>query len=913
MALQNASILSMVGLGTLQDFPLNPLQPKLVDAVHLRWAFPPERGFPWHGFYLFRRDSRDNRESLCFHHFAEGFEPGPMNVTRWNSGLGTISSDQPLMLLNDFPLAQQVEFDLAFREYLEFEPSELARIVDINIGFRKILEDAARCLHFANKQPAVVQNPYSDQEVSLETLDQNRISTAENQIVQIEAEGALASAFVLGSLSIVKIEKDIRIMEVTVVGPEKVVIRANDGDGNEIEGKLISDPQESPLQVYRLEGEGIQDTLITSETETYLLSICFEGRELGNLIEIPATAYQKGIEVARVVVSGKGGDVVPASLRADAIDKVIISSGSASLVDLCWTAVSQDAQRGWKPVVDIPITLPVRHPDYPACGSVPTNFPESRTEALSRVRYGNPLIWEIPFEDIHEQCLNLVRGGPSIPMADPDRSVNFRVTPEPGDPATQPKIPRHHPLQLLLLAAMHAPIAQILGLYWSDTNAVPGETYDYLIVADHEGTAGHNVGKILNQIGAEGFTNLNGYIVFEKRVEKAEPLEPPVDTRGYALPSVTRPDASGQIVDAPCSLGLRWHLPAVNNLLLPNSPVLYHLWRVDYGRNEPLNPAGDTKFDPLTKENPLLVVENMLSISGVQRPPDWPPFPLYGFDTPVSEGWYGYRVSNIDIFGRHSKLGPDARWFEWTPVPSLRPWYYVDPPGNTAIHPFAVALLDKLPPPPPTGTEAYALDPKDPFVQRDAAYNTWFATLSSTEQLSLIGLRVSWLWTEAHMRQAPDTKEFRIYYQGGRLNTILSRTTDVTAANATESFVQTGIHTLHPAGTYIGCSLKMGPHIYSIVGSDAGTPLRLRVRNIGPLKDKSPAIGANCEINLPNNHSLFVNYGAAHFWRIVFMWSISTTTLLYRPTRLDGLCVDTRCLSRQPVTHSGAGSRFTPI
>jgi hypothetical protein len=103
-------------------------------------------------------------------------------------------------------------------------------------------------------------------------------------------------------------------------------------------------------------------------------------------------------------------------------------------------------------------------------------------------------------------------------------------------------------------------------------------------------------------------------------------------------------------------------------------------------------------------------------------------------------------------------------------MPDPRPWYYTDPPGNTVIHPFAVRLLDKLPPPYPTGVEAFALDPADPTVLRDQTYNDWRATLSSAEQNTVIGLRVRWQWTEELERQAPDTREFRIYFQPGQLN-----------------------------------------------------------------------------------------------------------------------------------------------
>jgi hypothetical protein len=856
----------MVGLGTLQDSPVNSLQPKLVDAVHLRWAFRPELGFPWHGFYLFRRNSKQGK-GQCLSRRVESLDPGPMSVTAWTSGIGSVSSDRLLVLRDDFPPSNRVEFDLDSREYLEFLPHQLAHAVDIQIGFRKGDAKHSRCLPFTEMRAEALPNPYARLGVLLETYDRKKKSNPGNQVVQIKVGGVSTSAFLLVANATVKTEENIRAMEIKLVGSKKVRIQSTDSAGNKVLGKLISNPND-PIQVYRLEGEKLQGTSISVEEESYLISICIEGKELDQYVEIPVTAYLNGFEVDRVVLTGIQGDLASASLKSDAIDRIRISGGLASLIDLCWSSVFQDAQAGWKPLEEVkqPITLPVLHSDYPACNNLPTNFPVSRTNALARVKYGDPTLWNTPFADLHEQCLNLVKGGPAIPMADPSRAVSFPVETETGDTSPPPTIPRQHPLQLLLLAAMHAPIAHILGLYWSDTTAVPGETYDYLIVADQQGRAGHQVQKVLSQIVSEGFINLNGYIVFSKRVEPPAPLEMPTDARGYALPGATRPNLSGGVIDASCNAGLRWHLSVVNNVLLPESPVLYHLWRVGYGPSEPISPADITKFDPLTKENPLLVVENLLSISGVQRPPDWPPFPLYGFDNAVAEGWYGYRVSNVDIFGRHSALGPDARWFEWAPTPAPTPWYYVDPPGDKSVHPFAIGLLDKVPPPPPTGTEAFALDPEDPFVQRDVAYNTWFDTLSASEKTSVVGLRVCWNWTEAHMRQAPDTKEFRIYYQGGRLNTLLGQTTVVTAVSATESFIQTDIPNANADGTFINCSLKIGPDMFTVVGSNAGSPLRLRVKNIGPLKDVAPSVKVNCEINIPNIHALFVNYGAAHTW-----------------------------------------------
>ena len=54
MALQTQN-LTLVGLGSAKDTPPNAEQPPLIDGIHLRWAFKRELGFPWHGFYLFRR------------------------------------------------------------------------------------------------------------------------------------------------------------------------------------------------------------------------------------------------------------------------------------------------------------------------------------------------------------------------------------------------------------------------------------------------------------------------------------------------------------------------------------------------------------------------------------------------------------------------------------------------------------------------------------------------------------------------------------------------------------------------------------------------------------------------------------------------------------------------------------------
>src|SRR5699024_3787733 len=114
-----------------------------------------------------------------------------------------------------------------------------------------------------------------------------------------------------------------------------------------------------------------------------------------------------------------------------------------------------------------------------------------------------------------------------------------------------------------------------------------------------------------------------------------------------------------------------------------------------------------------------------------------------------------YRVSGMDLFGRISDQSRPAPWYQWAPPPMPRPWYYVEPPSNVAIHPGAVRVLDKTPPPPPVGVEASVLDPQDPYVIKDAAYQAWRGGLPVSVRDTLVGLRVRWRWTASQMRQAP--------------------------------------------------------------------------------------------------------------------------------------------------------------
>ncbi|HVS00358.1 MAG TPA: hypothetical protein VMW27_27275, partial [Thermoanaerobaculia bacterium] len=290
--------------------------------------------------------------------------------------------------------------------------------------------------------------------------------------------------------------------------------------------------------------------------------------------------------------------------------------------------------------------------------------------------------------------------------------------------------------------------AQILGLYWIDATAAEGVSHDYLLVANHELASRRNANGILEEIRKTGFSRLDAWISFGRRRALAAPLAPPGDVRVYALPGGTLRTRAGYLRDATNNAGLRWHRGlGPTGVPLPGRPVLYHVRRAALGDGAAPGKAG--AYELITRDAPVLATAR-LEEGEPQRPADWPPFPFEFLDTGLPEGWFGYRVSGVDLFGRHSRPSAPAVWHRWEPA------------GEQVVHPSAVRLLDQVPPPPPTGVEAWVLDPADPAVVQDTAYLAWRA-----KRQTVTGLRVRWRWTAAQARQAPDTQEFRLYFHPG--------------------------------------------------------------------------------------------------------------------------------------------------
>lgn len=790
MPLQTENLV-MIGLGVHGDVPPNPHQPALPDGIHLRWSFEQELGFPWFGFYLFRRPAligdaaSPGADLLCLSTATNGLQKGDWLDKILNTFRGRVSSDTNLVFTDDFPPSGNVEFDLEGRGYLRFElpPNEPAHRVVVQVGFRQSAGVAARakkqvtCVNFTEFPPGIGPNPRIEQQVQFAV----RSEPGTSQPTRIDLL-SLPSGAITGLNCWLQLEITLPVpslfVELTLshsTTPPR--FEAFNADGSSAGSVQLQTPR-NQTETARIKGTAITRVVVyTPQFEVWLHNFCY-GTKGGAASEIKINALLGDTVVSGTTVSGQPGQVVSASLEFDAITSVEISPGAGVLVNVCYTLVSRDATIGWGRVPEFPypMCLPVTHPDYPCSGGAPINQAAAEALALSRVRYGLASNWAgASFASLHDTLLKLVSGGPAgVPMA--ARSEKVPADPSPDDGIHGPPgMPAQHPLDLVLLSTLHPPFAQMLGLYWVDDSAIPNQAYDYLIVADYKGIGGRNQNQILAIIKSSGFAQLEGYIIFNKQAAPAKPLTAPGDVRAYALPGGTFPAADQSLPVAQNNAGLRWDIGVSDDLevLLPDKPIMYHVWRADLGDGK--KPAQGGAHNLITKNRSVFVTEPRVRPGAtIQRAADWPPFPLHFIDTllPVintllPDGWYSYQVSGIDIFGRHSPNSNAADWYQWNPMPEPRPWYYQDPPGDTVIRQSAIRLLDKIPAPPPTGIEAHALDPADPTVVQDHWYETWRASLTKKERKRLIGLRVKWVWLRAHQRQAPDTHEFRIYFHPG--------------------------------------------------------------------------------------------------------------------------------------------------
>ncbi len=754
-------------------------------------------------------------------------EVGTQFTSTLTTPIGAWSSDRALVVTDWFPPAGVHELALTGRSYLRFvlDAAHHARSAKATIGIK-----LPRYRRYP--RPERLAAPWTDDGVTYRWFDREHREIRRAVIATEAGITGVACAFETRiMLDLPSEEVELHIAHFA----EAPAISGLDGRGRVV-AKGATHARRGEVESIVLRGSAIAQVIISAPHGAVLVvELCPAPHVRRQRVEV--IAYSGPVEVAREVVDGADGDVLDVVVHGDAITNVRFSGAFAAVIDLCLEVVEYGATIGWKPVEGLsqPIALPVSHADYP-CPNKPVDRAAAEALALGRITYGPSGPWAAPaFDDLYGLLEGLVGGGPSaVPMS--DRAID--VTDAYGSSAA---MPAQHPLDLVLLGSLSPAVAQMLGLYAIDRSAHPGETYDYLIVADHDGALGGSSSTALAAIAANGFAGVDAWIASGIQVVAAPPLSPPTDPRAYALPFAGGGPACAVV-------GLRWERALdPQGKLVTGAPVAAYAWRARLGVSDPSAPPLDGAYEP-TSEDPIVISDT--GTANPQRPDDWPALRMYSFDAGLDEGWYAYRINGVDIFGRHSARSMPAAWWQWSP--------------DAVAHSYAVHLLDTLAPPTPVAVEAQLLDPADPLVIRDAAYTAWRAALPAAVRDSLVGVRVRWRWTQTQRDQAPDAREFRIYLQPGSWNTVFSRLDDVQQASPTTTEVVTAL-----SGTtddrYVGCTLRCSGGAFSIIQSH-GDPVRLVVTNRGPAHDVAPPDFGDCSIAMPPGHAEHVDPSARASW-----------------------------------------------
>jgi hypothetical protein len=792
---QRGAPFALIALGVVgDDRALPSLQPKLPQGNHLRWAFdnrPEARpGFPWYGFYLLRRVSLTTTgQTTCAASqiTALGLAPGTLASPDLVLSLGTFHSDQNLKLTDDFPAAGALEVDLSGRSFMQFrmDPAAPKRRVDVTLGFVSDFPPLGG--GGGTGGPAGGGGPGGGLGDSTTGTDptcgcgcgQGTIQPFVDRVIALgNGQYRATFGYVNGGSTPVSVP----------VGADNRFFPDPTGRG---QPTLFLPGRHAGACTVDFDGRPITWTLTSLAVTASAANASAPGTGPGAgpgggtgtgasaADGIVITAFRTGVAVASRVVSAGAGAVVKVSLEFDAIDEIRLTSGPVRLIDVCAVLTSDGIGQGWSMVPGFPgpgpgpvqpqaMLLPVQHPNYPLQVGGP-DVNDSLSRALPRIRYGfpspqdatkidtTPWTQGTAFSDLFQALVKIVQTGPP---AITDFVEDVPAAQDANDPtAPQLQSTQLSNLDLLLTAAVNPAAAQMLGLYWVDDQAVPGTSYDYMLVGDYKNAANGNASTILSLVAAADFSSIDAYVRIGVVTAASPSLAPPAHPRGYALPVTAVPP--GVPGDAAGLVGLLWDVASPDNgadKIDPTESLLFHVWRKDFGRSLPPSAPGSPDSYALITSLPIA--------PGRPRTDDasdperfltgWPKFDLFAVDGPLVEGWYGYRISGIDIFGRYSGLSEAAVSLDIATE---------DIPASGTFDP-AVHLIDATPPPAPVNVRAWVLDPQDPFVLQDAVYTQWRSSLDPTHA-SDVGLRVRWVWTGKEMQQAPDAKEFRVYIQPG--------------------------------------------------------------------------------------------------------------------------------------------------
>jgi hypothetical protein len=739
------------------------------------------------------------------------------------SSVARVEGVEPLLFTDEFLPQGSAEVAFGLEKNLDIYPLQTARRVRIRVGART--EGAMACAHFMQFPVGNGPNPRVENGIAFTTIAANGNPSAQAPIVGIDGVTGLDCD---------------RRMDVLLSCPSGLVtLSASSGRGPrtvlgfDAAGNIIAQatlPGATPQEVVELVGTNIVRVQIKAEENELVLHWLCHQCGPDQSLEVIATGFEHGAPVVESAGSAWPGGQFTIELSSPALERVTLrANGPAALIDFCVVPTSQNEAHSWEPVPDAPapFCLPVDANGYP-CRSRPGSFNEALDMAHARLRHSSPDDWPSSrFEELHDRLSALVIDGPQGgPME--ERTVNVTADVQNG-PAPL-GIANLNLLQMLLLTSIDPSVAQMLGLYWIDQSADPEVLYDYAIIADIDGAFEEKgMEDLLEEIIQNGFTNLEAKIEFDVQLVASPPLPPPRGLAVHAISGATR-RLNETEYDSRVLAGLTWELDTSRVPPPREASLLYHVWRG----------ASQESIEPLKDIPPILpgasrgavgagaVGARPVGFPQPHAPSAWPQAAIWFVDQNLEGGSHIYQVSGVDEFGRHS-------------------------PRSDGV---SIDLVDLTTPPAPTGVQAFALDPLDPTLKRDAAYDTWFASLSALERQQLVGLRVQWIWTEDQARQTPNLAEFRIYLQPGRLNALLPKIVSKTSVDAQTTELETDLPNVVAADAFSDLWLRARTSTYKIVGSSTGGPLRIRIRNAGPNRDETPMIGDVATLVLPRDNAL---------------------------------------------------------
>ncbi|MFC7227974.1 hypothetical protein N0B31_11230 [Salinirubellus salinus] len=472
-----------------------------------------------------------------------------------------------------------------------------------------------------------------------------------------------------------------------------------------------------------------------------------------------------------------------------------------------------------------------------------------------------------------------------------------------------------YPLETLSVASIDPAVAQLLGSAWVDDTVEANVAYDYLLVTDHTGyvdllanvwnvDAGDPVDFrefVGDVVVAAEYDLVDAYLLSNLEQGDTDPPAPaaPTDVRAYDLPPST---ATGTDHDR-YAAGLGWDTGHVDGHLPIDAPAAYYCWRTALGDSPGSLAPATSAYTPLSDDpvtDFLADAEPVLVANGDDGPsvPGWPTAPVHAVDGRRPPGWYSYRVTGVDLFGRHTDYSEPTTWHD----PET------DQPATHATHPdapgFAVELRARLPPPRPAGVTATVLDPQDPDDADDAAAVAWW-----DQHGRQVALRIGWAWPAAFDAQAPDTDAFECLVELGSLNSHPGTVTAVNEGPETTRVTTTLSHTVDPTdasspslspGAFAGASLSVAGATFTVVDSGGGSGLWVEVRTReGPDGPVVPQTGAECALAVPAVYDTgtatvvdgdAVVTGRDTGWRDALVgqpFRLATTGETYEVTRVD--------------------------